>query len=571
MVKGYSYIRMSTDIQLKGDSLRRQMEMSERYCEENNIELVESIQDIGVSGFRGKNTSEGSLSRFLKVVEDGKIDKGSYLIIESLDRLSRDKVLSAFGIFSSILSKGVTIVTLQDNQVYTSETVNENPGQLFLSLGVMLRSHDESKTKSNRLLSVWKHKRENYKSKILTSRCPSWLKPKSNKSGFDVIESHVSTIKKIFRYSKNGDGSIVITRRLNDTKTPSIGRIKQWNTSYIKKILHNRSVLGEFHPHVMVNGRREPFGEPIKDYYPKIISDVDFINVQNSIRSRKHKGGRKGLKFSNIFTGFLYCQSCGDKLNFLNKGKKGNTHLLCSNSHQHKGCKSKPWGYQNFENCILSSLSEVNLTELIDSDYHLRNQDLKNSIVLLGEDVKNLRETLDENTSSWIGMDKELQKILEPKLLELNDELKTKKDDLDKLKLKYEEVTLKDIEKSKSQLIDFRNKINSFTNNDEIYQFRSSVSHSIKNIVSKIYVDTSMSVYPNEYDNLDVNFIDLLKKRRYTTRVKVEKYLNTDQGQRTFVEYERTIRLVFKGGKIGWIKPSQGLNIRMKNPLHQIH
>jgi hypothetical protein len=80
-----------------------------------------------------------------------------------------------------------------------------------------------------------------------------------------------------------------------------------------------------------------------------------------------------------------------------------------------------------------------------------------------------------------------------------------------------------------------------------------------------------MSVYPNEYDNLDVNFIDLLKKRRYTTRVKVEKYLNTDQGQRTFVEYERTIRLVFKGGKIGWIKPSQGLNIRMENPLHQIH
>ena len=48
MIKGYSYIRMSTDIQLKGDSLRRQMEMSKKYCEDNNIELVESIQDIGV-------------------------------------------------------------------------------------------------------------------------------------------------------------------------------------------------------------------------------------------------------------------------------------------------------------------------------------------------------------------------------------------------------------------------------------------------------------------------------------------------------------------------------------------
>jgi hypothetical protein len=32
---------------------------------------------------------------------------------------------------------------------------------LFLSLGVMLRSHDESKTKSSRLSAVWQNKRDN--------------------------------------------------------------------------------------------------------------------------------------------------------------------------------------------------------------------------------------------------------------------------------------------------------------------------------------------------------------------------------------------------------------------------
>lgn len=562
MVKGYSYIRMSTDIQLKGDSLRRQMEMSKKYCENNDIELVESIQDIGVSGFRGKNTSEGSLGKFLELVKNGKIDKGSCLIIESLDRLSRDKVLLAFSVFTDILSNDITIVTLQDNQVYTSETVNDNPGQLFLSLGVMLRSHDESKTKSNRISSVWKHKRDGYNGTILTSRCPSWMKPRKDKSGFDLIESHSNTIKKIFQWSLNGDGSLVITRRLNDTRTPSIGKVKQWNKSYIIKILNNRSVLGEYQPHIHIEGSREPIGKPLLDYYPRVISDVDFIKVQNGIKNRTNKGGRKGKRFSNLFTGIVYCDNCGSRLNYFNKGEKSNTFLWCINSHHHKGCESKPWRYQDLEDCLLSSLSEVNLQELIDSDFTLKNEELKDKIVLLKEDIKNHQQKLDDNTTSWFESEPDIQKILEPKLKQMSVDIKEKNNELESLKRKYEEVTMVELEKSRSQLVDFKEKLDSLKTDDEIFRFRSLVSNSIKNIVSKFYVDTSMTVTPWEYDNLDVNFLEILKKKRYTNREKVENYLNTDQGQRTYVEYERTIKIIFRSGKVGWIKPSRGVNVR---------
>ena len=59
----YSYIRMSTNLQIKGDSLRRQTELSEKYATDNNLELVKDfrLQDIGVSAFKGANVEKGAL------------------------------------------------------------------------------------------------------------------------------------------------------------------------------------------------------------------------------------------------------------------------------------------------------------------------------------------------------------------------------------------------------------------------------------------------------------------------------------------------------------------------------
>jgi DNA invertase Pin-like site-specific DNA recombinase len=80
--KAYSYIRMSTETQLKGDSLRRQLEASENYAKNNNLELVDSIdglslKDIGVSAYKGKNAQKGVLSVFLDALESDKIPENS--------------------------------------------------------------------------------------------------------------------------------------------------------------------------------------------------------------------------------------------------------------------------------------------------------------------------------------------------------------------------------------------------------------------------------------------------------------------------------------------------------------
>ena len=142
--KAYSYIRMSTDVQRKGDSLRRQLEASRRYAAANDLELVEDfrLEDLGVSAFKGANVTSGALGHFLAAVREGRVEKGSYLIVESLDRLSRQAVMESFTLFAEITRSGVNIATLTDNQIYKAG--NTDFPQLVYSLTVMSRANEES-------------------------------------------------------------------------------------------------------------------------------------------------------------------------------------------------------------------------------------------------------------------------------------------------------------------------------------------------------------------------------------------------------------------------------------------
>ena len=96
---------MSTDTQLKGDSLRRQKQLSENYAIENGLELVQEddLFDIGISAFKGENAVSGALGRFLEASRAGRIPKGSYLLVESLDRLSRQSSQAAITQFLEIV------------------------------------------------------------------------------------------------------------------------------------------------------------------------------------------------------------------------------------------------------------------------------------------------------------------------------------------------------------------------------------------------------------------------------------------------------------------------------------
>ncbi|MGR9437940.1 recombinase family protein [Rhizobium leguminosarum] len=366
--RAYSYVRMSTDVQLKGDSLRRQTEESKRYCEENGLELVEDfkLQDIGVSAYHGKNVAQGSLGRFLALAEDGSIPKGSFLIVESLDRISRETPQIATTLFLQILQSGINIVTLTDRHVYKSGSADF--ADIIVSVVIMARAYEESRTKGLRVGAAWENKRRNIHEKKLTQVAPAWLRLSEDRRAYDVIPARVAVLRNIFNDADNGKGSFQIARKLNFDSVPTFAPSQGWHESYISKLLTNRAVLGEFQPHRYIEGKRTPTGEPVVDYFPAVISQDQFERIQAGRASRKNRGsGRKGRNNINLFSCVATCGYCRGKMMIVDKGSgpKGGVYLRCDNARRGNECEAGLWPLKHLEMAFLSFVKEMDLRSLI--------------------------------------------------------------------------------------------------------------------------------------------------------------------------------------------------------------
>ena len=358
--KAYSYIRFSTPEQIKGDSLRRQLEGSRQWADENGYDLDTSYRDLGVSGYKGANRTEGSLKNFIDLIHQGHIDTGSVLILESLDRLSREELTKSLNLFISILSSGIKIVTLADRQEYTADSIN-NIGNLVISLVSMARAHEESQMKSIRARACWKAKVANAHNKKLSRFCPNWLKYNDETESFDIIEERAELIRDIFRKTIAGMGQGRLAKELNERNVPSWGRANGWHESYLQKLYQNRALLGEFQPYTHNNGIRTPLGEVIQDYYPAVLESDVFHAAQTARKQRTQTRGRRGTKFSNILQGMCYCTHCGGTMRYLNNTYKGREYLYltCSHAKRKLGCThSKYYPYQQIEALVLYTVAE---------------------------------------------------------------------------------------------------------------------------------------------------------------------------------------------------------------------
>ena len=90
----YSYMRFSSPRQERGDSINRQTKARAKWLAENpGVRLApdSDYQELGTSSFRGKHRLEDktALKQFISAVEAGRVKAGSFLIVESFDRLTR--------------------------------------------------------------------------------------------------------------------------------------------------------------------------------------------------------------------------------------------------------------------------------------------------------------------------------------------------------------------------------------------------------------------------------------------------------------------------------------------------
>jgi len=95
MARAISYRRVSLGRQVMGDGLRRQDDAAIAYCERTGDVLDEEFVDAGISAYRGRNAAVGRLGRIVELAEAGTWERGTKLLVEHFDRLSRNKITIA--------------------------------------------------------------------------------------------------------------------------------------------------------------------------------------------------------------------------------------------------------------------------------------------------------------------------------------------------------------------------------------------------------------------------------------------------------------------------------------------
>ncbi len=308
-------------------SLERQISLAEDYANRHELQLDDnSFEDLGVSAYHQMNSGEDAgLGQFIKGITEGKITTPCYLLVESLDRLSRANIKTAMRQLWQITDYDVEVVTLLDGKCYTKDMEFKD----FLLAGlIMQRAHEESDTKSKRVTAYWDKRRANLEMPR-TGRCPFWLELNKDRVSYSVLDK-AESVQKMFELRGEGIGTSEIARYLNSNEYPTpVG--KPWTPASVSKVLRSITAIGKYQPHKVTNRKKEPIGQPV-DYYPPVISEELYYKVQGLIQ-KNPQDRRKGSTQThrNILNDNAKC-FCGSKMIY---NTKGNTdYLICKDKLQ---------------------------------------------------------------------------------------------------------------------------------------------------------------------------------------------------------------------------------------------
>jgi DNA invertase Pin-like site-specific DNA recombinase len=362
--RAYSYIRFSTSEQALGDSLRRQTEAARLFVEKAGLQLDQelTLRDEGISAFHGRNAQTGALGAFLEAVEAGIVPRGSYLIVESLDRISRQTVRKAIRTLEEIVEAGINVVDLSDGgRVYNVETLETDQFSFVMMALRFIRANEESAIKSRRVRSAFDKKRSEAAAgntrEPFTRRLPAWLTWNEETKEYEVNRERAEIVVAIYQMADQGWSALRIAQTLNEQGLPTWGdgqrqarKAPYWRNTYVRKLLSSSAVVGTFTPHRITkttHGQQRTPLEPIKAHWPAIVDRELFERVTARRQSTAARGRNAGAEPRSIFAGVMKCAYCGGTVTRMPKGE--HVYLVCTKAHAKGGCRYQAVRYHDAE------------------------------------------------------------------------------------------------------------------------------------------------------------------------------------------------------------------------------
>ncbi|HDX8358450.1 TPA: recombinase family protein [Aeromonas hydrophila] len=350
-MKAWLYARFSSNQQADGDSINRQVKAAQQWCDANGVELQQtSFRDLGVSGW--KSIKRPMFEQLIKAMSEGKIPRGSYVLFESTDRLSRRGWRHTQELIRTITCVyDCKLVILDKGQVYTKENVNDVVQNIMLMVAADM-AEKESQRKSDLVAAAYKSKRQDGD----VSRWPYWI-DKTDK-GF-VLNENAETIRLIIELRLKGVGALGVASELNRRGIKS-SRGGNWGHTSIRVVLSNSALYGTKDFYSMKTIKQfDEHGEEIRVTDNQLVSSVpdvfpplcDFTTWQQ-IQIKGEKPGRKGQ--SSPFHNMLFCK-CGAGLS-VQLGSAGERYRKCSRA-KVGACDQR--AIRNFDETLIECLGRI--------------------------------------------------------------------------------------------------------------------------------------------------------------------------------------------------------------------
>lgn len=275
----------------------------------------------------------------MEAVQRNLVESGSVLLIESLDRLSREKIGDATERLRAILKAGIDVVTLSDSTHYTRDSLDD-PFAIIRAILIAQRANEESEIKSKRMRAAWAEKRREaaQSGRVMTAKRPYWLRVKEARDGFEILQDRADVIRLIFRLRLEGLSYGRISCEFDERGTENLkGNASQWHSASVERLIKKKSVIGilQSSRYLTVPGVNE-----IPGYYHAIIEKDDFERAQLiNFEPESRKDSNFNPYLINIFRSLMRFKQCGHSIILYGISAKGYGHYVCAMSRENR-CQS---------------------------------------------------------------------------------------------------------------------------------------------------------------------------------------------------------------------------------------
>jgi DNA invertase Pin-like site-specific DNA recombinase len=360
------YARISNAEQRKGGGLERQTSAdTKEFVRRFDFQLSKHILvDDGVSAWKGLNaTPRHALGRFLVDARKGLVPRGDCLLVENYDRISRQDPWAAIALVSELRGLGIHVGRLDRMKLLRHDSTD--PGDFFEAAVEFMRGNSESEAKSMRNKAKWVRRRQAARDGkgVLTRRLPAWVQEEGGKLA--LVPDRAAAVRLIFDLAGSGYGLYAIVRRLTEAGVPSFGKSGRWQCGYLDLILKDRRALGELQP---CGPGGNPDGEPIKDYFPRVVSDDAWAKARMGAQGRHRRPGRVSA-IPNVFAGLLKGARDGESYTVATEaGHAEPFHVIVSTAPRKAAGRNYSFPLRVFEAAVFSLLREIDPHTILNGD-----------------------------------------------------------------------------------------------------------------------------------------------------------------------------------------------------------